>query len=140
MYSFIALSPVTPPEGSGRQEDGLLHSWEIMNLHSAARLVVLSASSMKRERVGSGDAAIALVWSWFVAGTPAAVISRWEVESPSVTQLMTEFHTRLRSQPGLKRSDSKADALQQSALTLRRSREYQHPYYWSGFALLGEGR
>src|ERR1700687_4543374 len=104
-----------------------------MNLHSAASLVVLSNSSIRRERIGSGDASIALVWSWVVAGTPAAAIGRWEVESPAVTQLMAEFHTRLRPRPRLKRSHSKADALRQSALTLRRSRAYQHPY--SGAAL-----
>ena len=134
MYSLIALAP----GGSPKQDDGFLQTWEIINLHSQARLVVLSDSSIKRER--AGEAIIALEWSWFVAGTPSMLLSRWEVESPGVTQLMAEFHARLRSQSKVKRSYTTADALRQSALTLRRSSDYQHPYYWSGFALLGDSR
>jgi tetratricopeptide (TPR) repeat protein len=134
MYASIALAPGE----SNQQEDGLLQSWEIINLQSQARLVVLSGSSTKRER--AGEAVIVLQWSWFVAGTPSMLWSRWEVQSPGVTQLMTEFHARLKSQSKLKASYSKAEALRQSALTLRRSPAYFHPYYWSGFALLGDGR
>ena len=135
MYSFIALSP-----GESNHEDGLLQSWEILNLHSQARLVVLSEASTKRERVGAGDAAIALAWSWFVAGTPTLISSRWKVESPIVTRLMTEFYSNLNAGPKLRRSNPPAEVLRQSALTLRRSGDYQHPYYWSAFLLLGNER
>ena len=134
MYALIALAP----GGSAKQDDGFLQTWEIVNLDSQARLIVLSDSSIKRER--AGEAIIALAWSWFVAGTPAMLWSRWEVQSPGVTQLMVEFHARLRSRSKLKGSFTKAEALRQSALTLRRSSDYQHPYYWSGFALMGDGR
>lgn len=133
MYASIALAPGE----SNQPEDGLLQSWEIINLQSQAKLVVLSGSSTKRER--AGEAVIALQWSWFVAGTPSMLWSRWEVQSPAVTQLMTELHARLRSQSKLKPSYSKAEALRQSALTLRRSPAYSHPYFWSGFALMGDG-
>ena len=134
LYSLIALAP----GGSTTEEDGFLQTWEIINLRSQARLVVLSDSSVKRQR--AGEAIIALEWSWFVAGTPSMLWSRWEVQSPGVTQLMVEFHARLRSRSKLKGSFTKAEALRQSALTLRRSSDYQHPYYWSGFALMGDGR
>ena len=140
MYSFVALSPGGGDAVTSPLYDGLLQSYEIMNLHSQARLVVYSDSTMKAERPGAGDAAIVLAWSWFVAGTPSAMISRWEVQSPALTLLMTEFHGKSKMRRPLKRPVSKAEALQQSALTLRRSLEYQHPYYWSGFALLGDGR
>lgn len=134
MYSLTALSSGEPPQ----QEDGLLQTWEIINLHSQARLVVLSDASIKRAR--AGEATIALEWAWFVAGTPSLLLSRWEVQSPGVTQLLAEFHSRLRSQGKAKRAETKVEALRQSVLTLRRSAAYQHPYYWSGFALLGDAR
>lgn len=134
MYSLIALSP----GGSTPPDDGLLQTWEIIDLHSHARLVVLSDGSIKRAR--AGEATIALEWSWFVAGAPSMLLSRWEVQSPGVTQLMAEFHARVKSQSKTKRPDTKAEALRQSVLTLRRSAEYRHPYYWSGFALLGDAR
>jgi tetratricopeptide (TPR) repeat protein len=68
MYSFIALSP-----DPNLRDDGLLRLSEIMSLNSKARIVVLpqvfSANSQ------SGNALIALSWSWFVAGTPAVVVN-----------------------------------------------------------------
>jgi hypothetical protein len=71
MYSFIALSP-----DPNLHDDGLLRLSEITNLNSKARVVVLphifSANSQ------SGNALIALSWSWFVAGTPAVVLKRWQ--------------------------------------------------------------
>ena len=134
MYSFIALSST----GGNNLNDGLLQTREIMNLQTPARLVVLSAAGVRRDRTGTGGAAIGLAWSWFVAGSPTMVFSRWEVKSPGATQLMTEFHSRLRSGSG--NQTSKASALQKSALTLRNSTNYRHPYYWAAFSLIGDGR
>ncbi len=69
MYSFLALSP-DPDLG----DDGLLRMSEVTNLNSRARIVflphVFSANSQ------SGNALIALSWSWFVAGTPTVVVNR----------------------------------------------------------------
>jgi hypothetical protein len=69
MYSFLALSP--DPD---LHDDGLLRLSEITNLNSRARIVVLpyvfSANSQ------SGNALMALSWSWFVAGTPAVMVNR----------------------------------------------------------------
>ncbi len=130
MYSFITLSPT-----SGNN-DGLLQTREIISLQTPARLVVLSASRFRNDGVTNGGAPIGLAWSWFVAGSPATVFSRWEVNSPGTTQLMAEFHTRLRS----RQLTSKATALQQSALAIRRSTNYQHPFYWAAFSVLGDAR
>ena len=131
MYSFIALSP-----GETKQSDGLLHVGEIMALHSEAELVVLSAASMARGRA-AGNAAVSLAWAWFVAGSPATVLSRWPVESASATEMMSEFHARLRSRP---KRVAVAEALRQSALKLAHSNEYRYPYYWSQFMIIGDGR
>jgi tetratricopeptide (TPR) repeat protein len=149
MYSFTALSALTAKDGPA--EDGLLQTWEIMNLSSQARLVVLSGAEMSSGRTGPGDAAAALAWSWFVAGTPALTLTRWPVRSPALTQFMSDFHAGVNAlfagsligsrarleQPGL---TSKAEVMRQSMLRLRRSSEYQHPYYWSGFMLIGDAR
>ncbi len=129
MYSFIALS------SSSGIDDGLLQTRELMNLQTSARLVVLSASRFRNDRVASGGGATGLAWSWFIAGSPSVVFSRWQVESPSTSQLMADFHSQLRSRP-----TSKARALQQSALNVRRSTAYQHPYFWAAFALIGDPR
>ena len=132
MYSFIALAP----GGPNPPDDGLLQNWETLNLNSRANLVVLSAASMNRTTLGAGNASVSTLWSWFVAGTSAVLLGRWRVESPGVAVLMRDFHNSLKSKP----SASKTEALRQSALKLRRSGEYAHPYFWSGFALLGDAR
>jgi CHAT domain-containing protein len=148
MYSFTGLSALSARQ-EAEGEDGLLQTWEIMNLNSQARLVVLSGAEMSSGRIGPGDAAAALAWSWFVAGSPALMLTRWPVRSPAQMQFMADFHagvkagaaakslTRLLNQPG---PISKAESMRQSMLTLRRSSEYQHPYYWSAFMLIGDAR
>jgi CHAT domain-containing protein len=134
MYSFIALSA----SGQHSQNDGLLQTREIMNLETQAQLVVLSAAEVRSDRTVNGEAAMALAWAWFVAGSPSTVFSRWHVKSPSTTQLMVDFYSRLRA--ASRNSSSKAGALQQSALALRNSTAYQHPYYWGAFSLVGDAR
>ena len=119
--SFIALS------NAGSNDDGLLQSREILNLQTTAKVAVLSHVS----HIGNySTAPLAMSWAWFVAGAPAIVMNRWEIQSPSTSMLMKEFHSRLRTQRLTK-------ALQQSALTLRNSADYKHPYFWAGFVLIG---
>ena len=67
MYSFLALSP-----DPNLHNDGLLRLSEITNLNSRARMVVLPSVF----NANSGNALIALSWSWFVAGTPAIKLHR----------------------------------------------------------------
>ena len=38
---------------------------------------------------------------------------------------------------GLNQSLSKAQAVQQAQVAMINSKEYQHPYYWSPFVLIG---
>jgi CHAT domain-containing protein len=155
MYSFTGLSAVGGKQGT-YVDDGLLQTWEIMNLNSQARLVVLSGAEMEGGRVGPGDAVAALMWSWFVAGTPTLALTRWPIRSPALSQFMSDFHAGMKAGPksgsptgsptgSMPRfnpsgSISKAEALRQSMLTLRRSTEYHHPYYWSAFMLIGDTR
>jgi len=68
MYSFLALS------ADHDHDEGLLRLSEITNLISKARIVVLPR--VFRANSQSGNALIALSWSWFVAGTPTIVVNR----------------------------------------------------------------
>jgi len=131
LYSFITLS-----SGDNSQSDGLLQTRELINLQTTARLVVHSAASLSNDRINTGEAMIGLTWSWFVAGAPSTVLTRWTIDGPGVTHLMADFHGKLRARmPG-----AKASVLQQSSLALRHIPEYHHPYYWASFALLGNPR
>lgn len=130
MYSHLLLAPSS---GGAAAEDGLLEAWEILDLDLSADLVVLSACETARGRQVAGEGTMGLAWSWFVAGAPATVVSQWKVESKSTSDLMVEFHRRLRG------GASPAEALRGAALRLQRSAPSAHPYYWAGFVAIGDG-
>ncbi|MEP6635076.1 MAG: CHAT domain-containing protein [Acidobacteriota bacterium] len=137
MYSHLVLSQT---DGSA-SEDGLLETWEIMNLDLRAKLVVLSACETGRGRLAAGEGVIGLAWAVFVAGCPTTVVSQWKVDSAGTTELMSEFHRRLHKQTGNASPDvSTARALQQAAIKLLHSKDYRHPFYWAGFVVVGDGR
>ena len=127
LYSFVLLSP----DGS---DDGLLRLWEITNLNSRARVVVLPSSNPTQMDSQSSNALIAMSWAWFIAGTPSVVLSRWNADALTVTAFSTELHRNLRRQTN---STNTAEAVRQSLLKLRQSKDHT-PYDWSGFMVLGE--
>ena len=124
LYSFIVLS-------SDASDDGLLRLWEVTTLNSKARVVVLPNSNLAQARTHYSNAVIAMSWAWFVAGTPAVVLSRWQVDEPSSTAFSSELHRNLR------RSNDHAESLRHSVLKLRHSKPAS-PYDWSGFMVVGK--
>ncbi len=136
MYSYVLLAQT----GETGKEDGLLEAWELMKLDLKADLAVLSACETARGRVGKGEGMIGLTWALFVAGVPATVVSQWKVRSDSTTELMVEFHRRLKTRPaGSPSRKAVAEALREAALKLTGDRRYRHPFHWAGFVVVGDG-
>lgn len=130
MYSHLALA------AGGAGEDGLLEAWELTRLDLKADLAVLSACETARGRTAAGEGMIGLSWAMFIAGVPSLVVSQWKVESAGTRELMVNFHRGLISPtPKL----TKSEALRQAALKLLKNPETNHPFYWAGFVLVGEG-
>src|ERR1044071_7632808 len=102
-----------------------------MNLRSTAELVVASRGQHNADL--NGAAPVGFSWAWFVAGTPATIVTRWSTDSKALSNTLNGFYSSLRSTQ--RAAISKARALHQSLLSVRKSSEYQHPYYWAGFAL-----
>lgn len=130
MSSFMGLSSATS------QQDGFLQLREIMDLQSTSELVV--ASTAEQSTGFSGDAALGFSWAWFVAGTPATLVSRWKVDSPTLSTLLTGFYSSIK--PSSRTPVSRTRALRQSILAIRRSPDRQHPYYWASLAMIGDAR
>jgi CHAT domain-containing protein/Tfp pilus assembly protein PilF len=135
LYSHLLLAQ--EPGNSG--EDGLLEAREIMAMDLQAELVVLSACQTAGGRVGAGEGVIGMTWALFVAGCPTTLVSQWKVDTRSTSKLMVEFHGNLQRQHQPSRVFSKAQALRKAMLTLLRSEEYELPYYWAPFVLVGDG-
>jgi CHAT domain-containing protein/Tfp pilus assembly protein PilF len=135
MYSHLLLSP-----GNDKKEDGLLQTWEIMNLDLHADLAVLSACETARGRVTTGEGVIGLAWAFFVAGVPTTIVSQWSVESGSTARLMIAFHRERKITEKNADPFGTARALQRAELKLLHSPKYSAPFYWAGFITLGDPR
>jgi CHAT domain-containing protein/Tfp pilus assembly protein PilF len=134
MFSHLLLSP------GNDKEDGLLQTWEIMNLDLHADLAVLSACETARGRVTTGEGVIGLAWAFFVAGVPTTVVSQWSVASASTAALMIAFHHIRKTTEKASDPLGTARALQCAELKLLHSRKYSAPFYWAGFITLGDPR
>jgi CHAT domain-containing protein len=134
MYSYLQLARGADDDAGS---DGRLEAWEIQSMKLRARVAVLTACDTARGRI-SGEGVIGLAWAFFMAGTPATVVSLWQLESASATDLTVAFHRDLRA--GLLRGHPQtADSLRAAALALRRDPRYRHPFYWAGVIAVGDG-
>jgi CHAT domain-containing protein len=131
LFSLLAFGP-----NAEAREDGLLDLREVLRLDLKAELVVLSASEWAKPQTVTHRAMTAWTWGWFVAGTPATLISQWRAESPGTTNLMKAFHQQLKNPV----SKSKAVAWQTAVKQLLSRAEDSLPYFWAGYTLVGDGR
>ena len=129
MSSFIGLSSAT------NQQDGFLQGREIMNLQSNTDLVVVPTA--RHNAAFNGDAEVGFSWAWFVAGSRATLMSRWQVEPSAPLTFLNGFYSSIKPNSV---TLSKSRALHQSVLSLRRSPDHQHPYFWAGFMMIGDAR
>ena len=75
------------------------------------------------------------MWAVFVAGSPATLVSQWAVEWPGATRDGGSF---IRS--GAAAVASRRRALQLAAIRVMKTPGFEHPFYWAGFMLGGDGR
>jgi len=134
MYSHLLLTPGT---GTDNSSDGRLEAWEVMNLGITADLAVLSACETARGLVGEGEGMVGLSWSLLAAGASTAVVSLWEVDSASTTDLMIAFHKQLLSPVSPANRRTAPQALRAAATRLMKTPAYRHPFYWAAFVSVG---
>jgi CHAT domain-containing protein len=119
----------------GSKEDGLLQVREIFNLELHADLVVLSACNTGLGRVVSGEGLIGMTRAFFYAGAGSVVVSLWQVDDESTSDLMVSFYHHLQE------VGNKSEALRRAKLELiDRSRYFHPPYYWAPFILVGRAQ
>jgi CHAT domain-containing protein/Tfp pilus assembly protein PilF len=133
LYSHLRL---TKTDGDV-ENDGLLEAREIMNMNLHADLAVLSACETANGRVSPGEGVIGMSWAFLAAGTRSVVVSQWKVNSASTSILMANFYRTWARKPNLVSSGKYSTALRQNALRMIKSDRYRHPFYWSGFVLIG---
>lgn len=105
----------------------------ILHLPLGAELITLSHGQPFLNTLVSGRGIMSLVRGFLHAGTPAVVISLWDVDDASTDEFMKAFYQRLRA------GQSKCAALREAKRQLRQHTPYQHPIYWARFVLIGDG-
>ncbi|HEX5108281.1 MAG TPA: CHAT domain-containing protein [Vicinamibacterales bacterium] len=107
--------------------------YELMLLRLRAQLVVLSACSTGQGETTGGDDVLGLTRGLLAAGARSAVVSLWPVDDQSTALMMEAFYRALRG------GANPAAALRaaQDDLRQRKSRGYDHPYYWAPFVMVG---
>ena len=154
---FATHGVVTPPRAGcpaqpalltsfgGSGSDGLLEFGEVFDLNLDADLVILSAcdtastAGLAATRqagldTGGGQALDGLVRAFIGAGGRQVIASHWPApeEFDATSRLFSSF---FRSPPGT----SLGDALRAAQTGLMDDPETSHPFYWAGFALIGDG-
>ncbi len=115
-------------------EDGSLYSGEIYNLRINAELVTLSACETGLGKVAKGEGIVGLSRALLYAGAKNLIVSLWPVADASTSELMIEFY---RQHLFSSYSMHFAGALRESKLAMMRSEDYQRPYFWAPFILVG---
>ncbi len=117
----------------GQNEDGSLYAGEIYNLKINADLVTLSACETGLGKVAKGEGIVGLSRALQYAGANNIIVSLWQVADASTSQMMIEFYKYNLSND----HHGYNTALRRAKLSLLNSEEYNSPYYWAPFILVG---
>ncbi len=128
-----------------KNSDGLLSFDEIFELDLDADIIILSAcdtageASIEATRAagvatGGGTALDGLVRAFIGAGGRAVLASHWPApdDYDATERLISDMFRR-------GQTETIGEALRQSQIVLMDEADTSHPYYWAGFALIGDG-
>lgn len=151
--SALVLSQVAADDENATDDrmDGLLTGAEIAaGWKLNARLVTLSSCETAAGRVQRGEGTIGFTYPFLAAGARCMLLSLWRVDDEATALLMQRFykswHCNAENPAAGARAPAmtKAAALRDAKLWLRTleddqgRRRFEHPYYWSGFVLVGD--
>ncbi|BAY99778.1 tetratricopeptide TPR_2 repeat protein [Tolypothrix tenuis PCC 7101] len=112
----------------------LLKSKDLNNLlrNNAIKLLILSACQTAE---GDNRAILGLAGLAVRAGAHSTISTLWQVNDDSTAKLMGEFYHQLKQG-----KVTKAEALHQAQKALLNQPEYQNPYFWAPYILVGNWR
>lgn len=102
----------------------------LQNKNNQANLDLLTLSACQTAK-GDRRSFLGIAGIAAQAGARSILASLWLVDAESTSQLMSKFYEQLKA------GHTKAEALQLAQLSLLNSEKYGHPFYWSGFILVG---
>jgi CHAT domain-containing protein len=136
MESALVLAPQS-------KDDGLLTVRDILMMPSLkAKLIVLSACQTGRGKI-TGDGVVGLSRAFIIAGTPAVLVSQWNVDDLMTEFQMVEFYKQFLKETGnahaLRHAQLKTiELMEKPAPGGARLPHRANPRYWGAFQLIGE--
>jgi CHAT domain-containing protein len=115
-------------------EDGLLHTYEVYGIPLKARMVVLSSCNTGSGVLSTGEGILSLARGFLYSGSQSVIMSMWEVEDKSGTDIIDLFYHNLN------KGVSKSEALKKARKEyLKKAGQLKsHPYFWSTLVIYGE--
>ena len=105
---------------------------DIFDMRINPELVTLSCCQSGLASHGKGDDLMGLTRAFIYAGTPTAIVGLWEVRADSTIELMKKFYFLL------KQGNEKVVALREAQRFIMKECEFDHPFYWAPFKLVGD--
>ncbi|MGD8404764.1 MAG: CHAT domain-containing protein, partial [Anaerolineales bacterium] len=131
-----SFNPEDPLASPIMLADGEFTARDWMGVRINSEMVTLSACRTGFSEVGRGDEIVGMTRSLLYAGTRSVLVSLWSVNAISTMMWMEDFYKTIWDENGNKMTQ-KAKAFQQATLNLMK--EFEDPYYWAPFILVGDG-
>jgi CHAT domain-containing protein len=114
--------------------DGKLNTYEVYNIPLNAKMVVLSSCNTGSGYLQSGEGVMSLARGFFYSGSPAVVMSLWEVDDRSGSQIVGKFYSNLQ------KGYSKSKSLRRARITYLKEADQMrsHPYFWCTTVIMGD--
>jgi len=131
MQSTLLFSPE-----NDSLNDSHLKTYEIYGTPLKAKMVVLSSCNTGSGLMYSGEGILSMARGFIYAGSESVVMSMWEIEDRSGTEIVTSFYDNI------KLGKSKSSALRKARISyLKKSDQLRsHPYFWSALVIYGNNR
>jgi len=130
-YSRLAFYP---GDENDLTDDGWFNTSDVYNLRLKARMAVLSACNTGSGTLRKGEGVMSLARGFFYAGCPSVIMTLWEVEDRSGTEIMKEFYKNLKA------GKPKDVALRNAKLKHIQNADpfMSHPHFWMGYITIGQ--
>jgi CHAT domain-containing protein/tetratricopeptide (TPR) repeat protein len=114
-------------------QDGYLKMYEIYGIPLRAKMVVLSSCNTGTGVLFSGEGILSLARGFIFSGSQSVVMSMWEIEDKSGTEVVEMFYKNLM------KGYTKSVALKKARTSFLENsdRLRSHPYFWSTLVVYG---
>lgn len=128
MHSTLIFSPE-----ADTLEDSYLKTYEVYGIPLKAKMVVLSSCNTGSGYLFTGEGILSLARGFTYSGSQSVVMSMWEIEDRSGTEIVKLFYENI------KNGYTKSASLRKARIEYLKNSDLlrSHPYFWSALIVYG---